>query len=53
MPNFHYRALTQSGEIVNGSIAASSVGEVARRIEYLGLIPIETGAGEGLAAVSR
>src|SRR6516162_6783899 len=40
MPSFSYRALTQDGEIVSGSIFASSIGEVASRIEYLGLIPI-------------
>src|SRR5689334_8188392 len=42
MPNFRYRALTQSGEIVNGTIAAPDLAEVARRIEYLRLLPIET-----------
>jgi general secretion pathway protein F len=42
MPNFRYRALTQSGEIVSGLIAASSVAEVSRRIEYLRLMPIDT-----------
>lgn len=41
MPEFHYRALTQTGEVVTGSISAPSQAEVARRIEYLGLIPIE------------
>jgi general secretion pathway protein F len=53
MPNFHYRALTQRGDIVNGSISAATAAEVAQRIEYLGLIPIETVAEEGIAAVSR
>ena len=42
MPSFRYRALTKSGEIVSGEISAPSVGEVAHRIEYLGLVPIET-----------
>src|SRR6201993_5403591 len=42
MPNFRYRALTQSGEIVNGTISAPTSAEVARRIEYLRLLPIET-----------
>ena len=42
MPSFRYRALTQSGEIVSGSIAAPTAAEVAHRIEYLGLVPIET-----------
>jgi general secretion pathway protein F len=46
MPNFHYRALTQGGELVSGSIAAPTAAEVARRIEYLGLVLIDT-AGEG------
>ncbi len=40
MPSFHYKALTQSGEVVSGSIFATTVAEVASRIEYLGLIPI-------------
>jgi general secretion pathway protein F len=61
MPNFRYRALTQSGEIVAGSISAASVAEVSHRIEYLGLVPIEMAAerdaGAGwsfsLAALSR
>lgn len=55
MPNFRYRALTQSGEIVAGSIAAATAAEVSHRIEYLGLVPIETSlddSGTGFAAVS-
>jgi general secretion pathway protein F len=53
VPNFRYRALTQNGEIVNGTISAPTLAEVARRIEYLRLLPIETvedkraGAGSG------
>ena len=42
MPNFRYRALTQTGEIVNGRLSAPSASEVAARIEYLRLLPIET-----------
>ncbi len=42
MPNFRYRALTQNGEIVNGTITAPTLAEVAARIEYLHLLPIET-----------
>ena len=42
VPNFRYRALTQNGEIVNGTISAPTSDEVARRIEYLRLLPIET-----------
>jgi general secretion pathway protein F len=53
MPNFRYRAMTQNGELVNGSLSAPNASEVARRIEYLGLVPIETVADEGAAAVSR
>jgi general secretion pathway protein F len=52
MPNFRYRALTKNGEIVNGSISAPTAAEVAHRIEYLGLLPIET-VEEKAAAVSR
>src|SRR5215468_9417233 len=49
MPNFRYRAMTQSGEIVTGSIAAADAAEVSHRIEYLGLVPIDT-AAEGAEA---
>jgi general secretion pathway protein F len=42
VPNYRYRALTQNGEIVNGTISAPTSTEVARRIEYLRLLPIET-----------
>jgi general secretion pathway protein F len=42
MPNFRYRALTQTGEIVGGVISASTAAEVARRIDYLNLVPIDT-----------
>lgn len=48
MPNFRYRALTRNGEIVEGSIAAMNAAEVALRIEYLGLMPIDTVA-EGIS----
>ena len=47
MPNFRYRALTQSGEVVSGLIAASSPAEVARRIQYLRLVPIDTVLDDG------
>lgn len=53
MPNFRYRALTQSGEIVSGSIAAPTAAEVDRRIEYLGLLPIEAVAEETRGAGER
>jgi general secretion pathway protein F len=53
MPNFRYRAITQNGELVNGSLSAPTATEVARRIEYLGLVPIETVADDGVVAVSR
>src|SRR5262249_26054517 len=42
MPTFRYRALSQVGEVVSGSIAAPTAAEVGRRIEYLGLIPIDS-----------
>ena len=62
MPTFSYRALSQVGEIVSGSIAAPTAAEVGRRIEYLGLIPINSVAeqtdrpihrGDGFALFSR
>ncbi|OJV00186.1 type II secretion system F family protein [Nitrobacter sp. 62-23] len=60
MPNFRYRALTQNGEIVHGTLSAPSAAEVAVRIEYLRLLPIETveekrsvSAGNGFSPFSR
>jgi general secretion pathway protein F len=55
MPTFRYRALTQTGEIVRGSLTAPTLAEVERRISYLRLLPIEaveetrstTAAGSG------
>ena len=52
MPNFRYRALTQGGEVVSGSLAAPTAAEVARRIEYLGLVPIDTAVEHGTAGGS-
>jgi general secretion pathway protein F len=53
MPNFHYRALSEKGEIVSGSIAAPSLAEVARRIDYLRLVPIDPIVEEKSAAGFR
>ena len=60
MPTFRYRALTQTGEIVQGTLSAPTEREVAARIEYLRLLPIETiedrravAAGSGLGFLSQ
>ena len=53
VPSFRYRALTQGGEVVSGSLTAPTSTEVARRIEYLGLVPIDTVAEDGAAGGSR
>ena len=42
MPNFRYRALSANGEIVSGLITAPTAAEVARRIDYLRLVPIDS-----------
>src|ERR1700755_2569148 len=52
VPTFRYRALTQNGEIVNGALSAPTAAEVARRIEYLRLLPIETVEDKKAAAAS-
>ncbi|MGH7880295.1 MAG: type II secretion system F family protein, partial [Candidatus Binataceae bacterium] len=52
MPTFHYRALSQTGEIVSGSISAPTAAEVDRRIEYLGLVPIDAVSRESRGASS-
>ena len=53
MPNFRYRALTTNGEIVSGLIAAPTAAEVARRIDYLRLVPIDTIVEESATQGSR
>jgi len=53
MPTFHFRALTQVGEVVSGSIAAPTAAEVGRRIEYLGLIPIDSAIEQSGALIKR
>ena len=47
MPSFRYRALTQAGEMVSGSISATSAAEVDRQVEYLGLVPIDAVTEDG------
>src|SRR5689334_178910 len=51
--NFRYRALTQTGDIVHGTISAATAKEVIERIEYLRLLPIETVEEKTSGAVSR
>jgi general secretion pathway protein F len=50
MPNYHYRAMNGSGEVVSGAIAGQSAAEVTGRIEALGLVLIESLATEGATA---
>jgi general secretion pathway protein F len=52
VPNFRYRALTQTGEIVHGRLSAPNATEVAARIEYLQLLPIETVEEKDAASAS-
>jgi general secretion pathway protein F len=53
MPNYRYRALTQSGELVSGLISAPTAAEVAHRIDYLRLVPIDTIREERGAETAR
>ncbi len=41
MPEFAYRALSTSGELVVGRVEASDRAELYRRIERMGQIPID------------
>jgi len=41
MPNYRYRALNSNGELVSGAIAASAPGDVAQRVERLGLVLVD------------
>ncbi len=52
MPNYRYRAMNASGDLVSGAIAAPAPGDVATRIERLGLVlvdnvTLEEGGGAG------
>lgn len=42
MPSFRYRALDSSGGLVTGSVVAANPTEVARHVESLGLVPIDS-----------
>src|ERR1700733_1795069 len=42
MPNYRYRALNGNGELVSGAIAAAAPGDVAQRIERLGLVLVDS-----------
>jgi general secretion pathway protein F len=53
VPSYRYKALTQGGELVSGSISAPTAAEVARRIEYLGLVPVDTVTEETTSEGSR
>ena len=53
MPNYRYRALNGSGELVSGAIAASAPGDVAQRIERLGLVLVDNVALEEGGAGAR
>jgi len=41
MPNYRYRAMNSDGELVSGAIAAPAAGDVAARIERLGLVLVD------------
>src|ERR1700712_3774115 len=42
MPNYRYRAMNSNGELVSGAIAAPAPGDVAARIERLGLVLVDS-----------
>jgi general secretion pathway protein F len=48
--SFRYRALTASGELTSGTIAAASVEEVARRLEARGLFYVDDGGASRTTA---
>src|SRR3981189_3572594 len=57
MPNYRYRAMNSNGDLVSGAIAASAPGDVAQRIEGLGLVlvdsvTLEEGGGPARSAFS-
>ena len=42
MPNYRYRAMNSNGELVSAVIAAPAPGDVAARIERLGLVLVDS-----------
>src|SRR4051794_18553000 len=57
MPKYRYRAITSKGDLVSGAIAAAAPGDVAGRIEGLGLVlvdnvTLEEGGGSAGSAFS-
>src|SRR5947208_2081857 len=42
MPNYRYRAMNSNGELVSGAIAAPAPGDIAARIERLGLVLVDS-----------
>jgi general secretion pathway protein F len=53
VPSFRYRALTQAGDMVSGSVSAATADEAVRQVEYLGLLPVETVIDAGRATASQ
>src|ERR1700722_12910941 len=49
IPNYRYRAMNDSGELVSGAMAGQSAGAVAPPIETLGLVLVENLAVEETA----
>ena len=42
MPNYRYQAVNSNGELVSGAIVAPTPGDVAQRIERLGLVLVDS-----------
>jgi len=53
MPNYRYRALNGSGELISGAMTAQSAAEVMARIERLGLVLVENLAPDQGTAATR
>jgi general secretion pathway protein F len=53
MPNYRYRALNSSGELVSGAIAAAAPADVAQRVERLGLVLVDSITVDERGSVGR
>ena len=53
MPSYRYRAVNSNGELVSGAIAAPAAGDVAARIERLGLVLVDNVTPEEGGAAGR
>jgi general secretion pathway protein F len=53
MPSFHYRAVTNTGQLQEGAHEGASEKAVARELQSMGLVPVFVGPSKGAASASK